>query len=193
MNKKETIYLKNMYSNSCIKLVELFFNGKDNICICSINLGEVNVEYDDEQVSRPLLVSWFDELGFTIVNDLNVEITEKTKVAAVELIHDALNSNSLVRNSDYISERLQLPYDKISRIFSQVTGTTLATYIILLKMEKAKDLLIGNDYTVSEISYIMEYSSVQYFSNQFKKHVGVTISQYKENPQMYRKPIESII
>ena len=174
-------------------LIELFFKDKKDVTITVLDLGEVSAQYDNAKITKMMLLGWFEELGFGIINDPDVEIAEKTKVAAIELIYDSLNSNSLVRNSDYIGERLQLPYDKISRIFSQVTGTTLAKYIILLKMEKAKDLLLGSDYSVSEISYMMEYSSVQYFSNQFKSYVGVTISKFKENPQMYRKPLESIL
>tara|TARA_R110002050_G_scaffold33007_2_gene84463 strand:+ start:51767 stop:52348 length:582 start_codon:yes stop_codon:yes gene_type:complete len=193
MIRKETFYLNNMIGKSCIKLVRLFFSRMANVEILSIDLGEVSLEYEDTEVTKSVLIKWLDELGFTIVLDPNVEIAERTKIAAVELIYESLNSNSLVRNSDYISERLQLPYDKISRVFSQVTGVTLAKYIILLKMEKAKDLLIGNAYTVSEISYMMDYSSVQYFSNQFKHHVGVTISTFKESPQMYRKSLESLL
>lgn len=193
MNIKETVFLKNMHSQSCVKLIDLFFKSKEHVHINSIELGNVKLNYDSKLANRDTIISWFEELGFGAVNDPDVEITEKTKNAAIELIYQALNSNSLVRNSDYISERLQLPYDKISRVFSQVTGITLAKYIILLKMEKAKDLLLGDEYSVSEISYMMEYSSVQYFSNQFKKYVGVTISTFKENPIMYRKHLEDII
>jgi len=182
-----------MFSQSCIKLIELAFKSKKGIKINQIALGEVNLEYDDEFINDDELEQSFKELGFDIVNDPNLEIVEKTKIAAFERIFKAFNTNSLIRNSDYISEKLQLPYDKISRVFSQVTGTQLEKYIILLKMEKAKEMLSSNEYNVSEIAYLMEYSSVQYFSNQFKKNVGVTISKFKEAPHLYRKSIESII
>ena len=182
-----------MFSNSCIKLIELDFNSKKGVTLNNISLGEVSLEYDDTVVSKNQIANWFKDLGFDLIIDPNVEIVEKTKIAAIELIYKSFNANSLIRNSEYISEKLQLPYDKISRVFSQVTGTKLEKYIILLKLEKAKDLLLGNEYTVSEIAFMMDYSSVQYFSNQFKKNVGVTISQFKDAPQAYRKPLETII
>ncbi len=193
MNKKETFFLKNMFSQSCIKLIELSFNAQENISIKTIALGEVQLEYNPEIISHNSIQEQFLKLGFATINDPDVEIVEKTKVAAIELIHESLNNNSLVRNSEYISDKVQLPYDRISRVFSKVTGTQLEKVIILLKIEKAKELLIGNEYNVSEIAYMMDYSSVQYFSNQFKKTVGVTISEFKEAPQKYRKTLEEII
>jgi len=193
MNKTETLYLKNMFSNSCIKLIELYFKSIEGVVITDISLGIISYTYNDAAVSNVEIINWLQELGFGVIVDPNVEIVEKTKIAAIELIYKSFNANSLIRNSEYISDKLQLPYDKISRVFSQVTGTKLEKYIILLKLEKAKELLLGNEYSVSEIAFMMDYSSVQYFSNQFKKNVGVTISQFKEAPEMYRKPLESII
>ncbi len=101
-------------------------------------------------------------------------------MAAIELIYFSNNANSLIRNSDYISERVQQPYSKISRVFSYVTATTLEKYLILLKIEKTKELLIHNELSLSEIAYQLGYSSVQYLSNQFKKITGFTVSQYRD-------------
>ncbi len=190
---KETFFLKNMFSNNCAKLIEYVLNEKEGITIISIELGKLIVEYNNTLVSKEQIGFWLDELGFGIIIDPNQEIVEKTKLAAFDLIFKSLNTNSLIRNSDYISEILQLPYDKISRVFSQVTGVKLEKYIILLKIEKIKELLIENEYSLSEIAFIMDYSSVQYFSNQFKNIVGITITKYKENPQKYRRSIDSFI
>ena len=60
-------------------------------------------------------------------------IESQLKIAAIELIHYAYNTNSLIRNSDYLSEKLGQPYGKLSRTFSEQTGTTLERYLILLK------------------------------------------------------------
>jgi len=189
----KVFFLKNMISNSCIKLIHLVCENNDGAKIDRAILGEVKLTFDDTILTEDKIASCFKEIGFEVIVDPNVEIVEKIKIAAIELIYMAFNTNSLIRNSDYISERLQLPYDKISRVFSQVTGVKLEKYIILLKMEKSKEMLSRNEYTVSEIAFLMDYSSVQYFSNQFKKHVGVTISKFKESPNMYRKALESLI
>ena len=189
----KVFFLKNMLSNSCIKLIDLFCASREGVDVDKVVLGEVKLTYDNAVMSIDKITDCFKKIGFDIIVDPNVEIVEKIKIAAIELIYMSFNANSLIRNSDYISDKLQLSYDKISRIFSQVTGVKLEKYIILLKMEKAKEMLYRNEYTVSEIAFMMDYSSVQYFSNQFKKHVGVTISKFKETPEMYRKSLESLI
>ena len=193
MIQKESLFLKNMFSNNCVKLIKCVLDDKEGITILSIDLGMLTIEYNDAIVNKEQITNWLEELGFGIIIDPDQEIVEKTKLAAFDLIFKSLNTSSLIRNSDYISEILQLPYDKISRVFSQVTGVKLEKYIILLKIEKIKEMLIENEYSLSEISFMMDYSSVQYFSNQFKKIVGVTITQYKESPQKYRVSIDSFI
>ncbi len=193
MIHKESHFHTNMISNNCVKLIKCVLDDKEGITILSIDLGILTIEYNDEIVNKEQITNWLEELGFGIIIDPNAEIVEKTKLAAFDLIFKSLNTSSLIRNSDYISEILQLPYDKISRVFSQVTGVKLEKYIILLKIEKIKEMLIENEYSLSEISFMMDYSSVQYFSNQFKKIVGVTITQYKESPQKYRVSIDSFI
>lgn len=190
---EKTFVLKNMSSKSCIKLIELYFGNKEEIQIKKVFLGEATLLYNQEKITEPEIIQQFVQLGFNVINDPDIVITEKIKVAAIELIHFANNTNSLIRNSDYISERVQLPYDKISKIFSKVTNTTLEKYIILLKIEKAKELIINNEITLSEISYTLGYSSVQYLSNQFKKTTGYTVSQYKDLPNHDRIPLENLI
>lgn len=185
--------LQHMSSKSCIKLIELFFAGKEGILVKKVFLGEATLQYDPLIIAETDIPALFSQLGFHVINDPEVEIVEKTKVAAIELIYYANNVNSLIRNSDYISERVQLPYEKISKLFSRVTNSTLEKYIILLKIEKAKELLVKNDFSLSEIAYMLGYSSVHYLSNQFKKVTGYTVSQYKNLPQPERTPLESLL
>lgn len=185
--------LKNMISKSCVKLIELKFAQFEGVLLKQVRMGEVKLEFDPKKISEPQLIAEFRELGFEPLLNHDQVIAEKIKLAAIELIHYASNNNSLIRNSDYISDKVQLPYDKISKIFSKVCGQTLEKYIILLKIEKAKELIMQNELTLSEISYKLGYSSVQYLSNQFKKVTGITVSDFKESPEKYRVAIEELL
>ncbi len=192
MSQRKTLFLKNMFSQSCIRLIQLAFKNHNYIKLESVELGTVKflVLVDLEDV---LLNQLFADLGFEVVQDPDTELVEKAKVAAYEIVFKASNSSSLIRNSDYVSDKLQVPYDKISRVFSKVTGVKFEKYIIMLKMERAKEMMSSREYTVSEIAYIMGYSSVQYFSNQFKKVVGVTVSKFKEQPNAFRVPVNELV
>lgn len=189
----KTFYLRNMLSNSCVKLVEMCFVNSEGIEIKKISLGEVELVYDEENVKVESIEKKFADIGFTVISNQNESIVEKVKIAAIELIFKANNMSSLIRNSEYISDRVQLPYDKLSKVFSTSTGTTLEKYIILLKIERAKELLSGNEYNLSEISYMLGYSSVQYLSNQFRKSTGITVSQFKNGESLERIPLEDLL
>ncbi len=190
---EKTFFLKNMISRSCIKLVEVYFKTQPYITVLQTDLGSVKLRYDHDKITLPEIVSHFQQLNFYEIVDRETILVEQIKAAAIELIHLANNTNSLIRNSDYISERVQQPYNKLSKVFSSVTGITLEKYLILLKIEKAKELLIQDDYSLSEIAYMLGYSSVQYLSNQFKKITGLTVSQFKSLDKHHRIPLEKLI
>lgn len=182
-----------MFSKSCIRLLEVVLSSEKEFKIHKISLGELVVDFDESKTTEKKLITLLKKYGFEPVQNSNDKIVEHTKQAAVELIFYSFNSNSLIRNSDYISQKLQLPYDKIAKIFKKQTKTTLEKYIIALKIEKAKDMIISAEFNVSEIAFMLGYSSVHYLSNQFKKSTGVTISEFKKNPTKYRIAIEDLL
>lgn len=184
--------LKDLISKAGVRLIELYVSQAEGMELHYAHMGEAGVYYDPDKYTEAQIISFFEELGFGILADPEDELVERIRIAAIELIHYAGNVNSLIRNSDYISERLQMPYDKLSRIFSRKKSITLEAYLIKLKIEKAKELIASDKYTLSEISYMLDYSSVQYLSNQFKKVTGVTVSQFKESPNTFRIPIEDL-
>jgi AraC-like DNA-binding protein len=181
-----------MYGLSCIKLIQIYFERFEFIFVKNIKLGCVEFDYDENKTNEKFIEEKLIFLGFKVLEDYDLIVVEKIKTAAIELIYLSNNVNSLIRNSDYISQRLGMTYDKITRVFSKVTGTTLEKYIILLKIEKIKELVVNNEFTLSEIAYMLDYSSVQYLSNQFKKITGITVSEFKDNP-IDRIPVEKLL
>lgn len=184
--------LKDLISKAGVKLIEVFFRHADGIDLHYVHMGEAALYYDPEKYEAQDIISMFGEIGFEVLTDPEDELVERIRIAAIELIRFAGNVNSLIRNSDYISERLEMPYDKLSRVFSKKSGKTLETFLIQLKIEKAKELIMSEKYTLSEISYMLDYSSVQYLSNQFKKVTGITVSQFKDDPGMHLIPLEEL-
>jgi len=182
-----------MVSKSCMRLVELYFANVKGVRLLKVILGKVILDQDEAYVDAKTMVAHFEKIGFVVLLNPDVILVEQIKIAAIELIYFANNANSLIRNSDYISERVQESYSKISRVFSYVTGITLEKYLILLKIEKTKELLLNDELSLSEIAYQLGYSSVQYLSSQFKKTTGYTVSQYKDLEDKPRIPLENLI
>jgi PAS domain S-box-containing protein len=85
-----------------------------------------------------------------------------------------------IKNSVYISKKLDYDYTYLANIFSEVKGITIQQFIIIQKIEKVKEMLLYTDLSIKEIAYDLEYSNVAHLSNQFKKITGFTPSFYKQ-------------
>jgi YesN/AraC family two-component response regulator len=192
LKEKLTLFVKNLYTNSGVKLLQLVLSNMAGVEINYIKLGEISVYYDKLVTTQQIIENKINELEFFIIRDETVIIMEKVKIACIELIYMANNVDSLIKKSNYLSEKLGLPYVKISKLFNDTQPYTLENYIILLKIESVKNMIRTNDYSLSEISYMMNYSSVFYLSNQFKKITGYTVSDFKKNKDLTIKPLEDI-
>ncbi|MCH2449026.1 MAG: AraC family transcriptional regulator [Gracilimonas sp.] len=82
--------------------------------------------------------------------------------------------------SDYISKEVGKDYNYLSDIFSEVKGVTIQQFIIMHKIEKAKELILYDELNITEIAHKLHYSSVAHLSNQFKKVTGLTPSFFKK-------------
>lgn len=174
----KTFYLKSMICNSCIKTITYELN-KKNIQIAKIRLGETTIIFDESNTSDKEIELIFENLGFEVIKESNQILIEQIKVAVIELVHKANNMNSIIRNSDYLVEKLGYSYQYLSSVFSKNESKTLEQFIILHRIEKVKELISYKELSLSEISYTMGYRSVQYLSCQFKTITGVSIRDIK--------------
>jgi AraC-like DNA-binding protein len=87
---------------------------------------------------------------------------------------------------------LNQDYNTLSNLFSEIEGTTIEKYYILQKIERVKELLTYNEKTLSEIAFLLDYSSVAYLSNQFKTVTGLTPTQFKQLKDKNRKVIDDL-
>ena len=190
---RTVIHIKNMITNSCVKLVKIELERTGFIEVLNIELGEAEIQFDAQVFSLDNVNTVLKKSGFEIINHSDKILVEKIKSTVIQFIFYGSNSNSLMRNSDYLSEKLGESYQHLSKVFSEQTGTTLEKYIINIKAERIKELISYDELTLSEIAYQMGYSSVQYLSNQFKSVTGVTVSEYKAAGKHYRKPITDVL
>jgi len=187
----ETYFLKNMVCNCCKILLREKLNAA-KINVVDIKLGEITIHYNPQEVTKSFIINLFSALGFEIIKNRDQIIVEKIKHAVIELVHELNNINSIIRKSDYLVDKLGMNYQYLSKIFSQNEPYTLEKYIILQKTERIKELIDSGELSLSEISYIMDYSSVHHMSAQFKQITGYTLSEYKKSDRSSRKSIDII-
>jgi YesN/AraC family two-component response regulator len=82
---------------------------------------------------------------------------------------------------DTIAEYFTFNKDYFGKVFKQNTNVTFNYFNSLVKMEYAKELIKTGNYKAYEISEILGYSSVDYFTKVFKDITGETPSQYKNH------------
>lgn len=123
------------------------------------------------------LVKEFDVYGITIIENQKSVLVQKTKDVIHEMIYGEEIPN--VKVSVYLSEKLSLSYGYISNLFSDITYTSIENYVILQKIEFAKQLILNNKLSLTEIAFRLNYSSVAHLSTQFKNTTGITPSAFQ--------------
>lgn len=156
-----------------------------------LELGTVEVMDDLTEEQRENLRKMLLMSGLELMDDKKAMLIEKIKNIIVEMVHytDELPK---VNYSDYISEKLGLEYTHISKIFSEVKGITIEQFIIAHKIERVKELLLYDELNLTQISYMMNYSSVSHLSKQFKKVTGLTPSFFKQLKDKKRIALENV-
>ena len=147
--------------------------------IIHLELGEVIISEDLSPDQQKDFGAAIKAYGFELLEDRKAIIIEKIKNIVIEVIHYS-EEPLLVNFSNYLSERLNYEYNYLSNLFSEVKGTTIEHYIIAHKIERAKELLVYNEMTLTEVAEKLHYSSVGHLSNQFKKVTGLTPSFFKK-------------
>lgn len=157
----------------------------------TVDLGVVEIFEDINQQQFAELQANLLRSGLELLDDKRSILIEKIKNLIVEMIHYS-EELPAVNYSDYISEKLGYDYTYLANIFSEVKGTTIQQFIIMHKIEKAKELLIYDELNLTEIAYKLQYSSVAHLSNQFKKITGLTPSFYKKLKEKRKENLEDL-
>lgn len=175
---KMKLYIKYMVSLRCKLLVREELK-KLGVKYVVVDLGVVELLEDISEEQREQLRKNLLKSGLKLLDDQRSILVERVKNVIVEMIHYS-EELPKINYSEFISEELGYNYTYLSNLFSEVKGITLQQYIIIHRIEKAKELILYDELNISEISYRLQYSSVAHFSNQFKKVTGLNPSFFKK-------------
>lgn len=187
-----TLYIKNMVCRRCIKTVNQLIESA-GLHVKAVRLGEVDVEGTVDAQLRKDINQMLQEEGFELLDDKNSKIVEQIKTLVIGEIHYQKGMKKESMNySDFLAKQTGYEYSFLSKLFSGIEGITIEKYIIAQKIERAKELLIYDELTLSEIALRMEYSSSHHLSNQFKQHTGMTPTAFKKGHSRERMHIDHI-
>jgi AraC-like DNA-binding protein len=157
----------------------------------SVELGFIEV---NDKLSESVLEKFRIKLlksGLEVLDDKRSILIEKIKNVIIEMVHYS-DELPKVNFSNYLSEKLHYDYTYLSNLFTEVKGTTIQEYIIMHKIEKAKELIMYNEMSIADIAYTLNYSSAAHFSTQFKKVTGLTPSFFKKLKKQRESDLEDL-
>jgi len=176
----------------CIKVVR---EELENLgyTIKNIKLGEVELSERENEIDLKMIKERLHKEGFELIEDSKSKLVDAVKTEIINVIQKYKEEDlEKIVFSKYLREQLGKDYFTLSSLFSKMEGITIEHFIIMQKIEKAKELLRYGEMTLSEIAYELGYTSVQHLSNQFKKVTGITASQFKKDIDNLRISIDSI-
>ena len=110
-------------------------------------------------------------------NDYNEQRSSSFIVAAKKYVAENYSKNISL---EQVSKIVYMSPTYFSSLFKQNEGMNFSDYIILYRVNKAKELLKENMYNISDVTYQVGYSDPKYFSKLFKKIIGITPSEYRK-------------
>ncbi len=119
-----------------------------------------------------------------IMNDIFHEIIEKKLCRhprEIDYALDYIEYNLKCRLSlDQIAGYMNISPQYFSRYFKKEIGTNFVQYLSTRRIEYAKKEILYSRKTIGEISFELCFNEANYFSKVFRKHTGMTPSEYKE-------------
>ncbi|MEM6298217.1 MAG: helix-turn-helix transcriptional regulator [Bacteroidota bacterium] len=166
----------------------LHLSDKEKVTITSV-IEKIVEEYEAniDEFSQDVLVANIDLLLSYIQRYYSRQfITRKTQNSDVLMRFESLMREyfgTKLKNGlplvSYFAEQLNLSASYLSDLLKKETGKTAQEHIHYQIIEKAKNLLLNSNATVSEISYDLGFEYPQYFSKIFKKKTGVSPLEFR--------------
>lgn len=184
------IFIQNMVSLRCKLLVKSELE-KLRLHYRYVDLGEVDLVKPIIESKKIKLKVALAKSGLLLMDDSKAILVEKIINIVVEMVHytdDPLK----VKFSCLLEEKLGKSYHKLAELFSKTKGITIEHFIKLHKVERIKELIIYDELNITEIAFLMHYSSVAHLSTQFKQVTGLTPTFFKNLTKRRRINLEDL-
>lgn len=162
-----------------------------NLTPIKVELGEIETKEEVSDAKKLQLNDKINKVGLALLEKKQGILIEKIRKVVIDYVyHDDEKSN--IKFSVLLSEELKYNYGYLANFFSEVEATTIEQYMIALKIERIKELIIFGEDSLSDIAHKLHYSSVAHLSSQFKKVTGLTPTHFKKLKVKRRISIQNI-
>jgi AraC-like DNA-binding protein len=166
---------------------------RESIPFHKVIFGEIHLPKELSEIQKSQLSINLNKIGFEIIDNQTTGLIEKIKQLVIKRARNEIDrKETKIKLSRYIADKVNHEYTYVSSLFSSVEGRTIENYFIEQRIEKAKELLVYKQLTLSQIAFELEYSSVAHLSTQFKKITGLTPTYFREMGALKRKAVDNI-
>jgi AraC family transcriptional regulator len=186
------LLVKNMVCHRCVLSVQSILK-ELTIPYQQVVFGEIHLPGAISDRQKEQLKKKLESVGFELIDSHLTGLIEKIKKLLIQKARNEVETKeSKLTLSAYLASKTPYEYTYLSSLFSSVEGRTIENYFIEQRIEKAKEMMIYGDKTLSQIAYELDYSSSAHLSAQFKKVTGLTPSYFKEVGNRKRKGIDNV-
>ena len=157
----------------------------------NVQVGQVFVKNDIAGKQFEIVEQNLNGAGFEIIKSHTLQLVEQIKTIIIDYVYNTPVDKS-VNFSTLLTSEMNLDYNYLSNLFPSVENTTIEHYLINIKIERVKELLVYDEKTLSEIAWEMGYSSIAHLSGQFEKITGFTPTYFKNLGEQKRKSIDNV-
>lgn len=186
------LHIKNMCCDRCVEVIMKLLKAT-KYKVISLTLGELVLKGKISNQDRYNIEQRLKDKGFSFTETYNEKMVSQVKALLLQYRDKLCVNDEPGKLSAFISGGMQISFSHISRIFSQLEGVTIEKYLLLLRMERAKELLIQTELSASEIGDRLGYSSPQSFTTQFGKETGKTPGEYRLDPAPARIHLDKLV
>ena len=160
------------------------------ICANLLKILFLGLPGEDEQlianVEQLYTYSSFQDIEFLleqVLKKLEEKMTvEESPNHVISIVEQYIRRHYMEGLSlDILADKVYLTPHYLSSIFSQEKGIGINRYIKNVRMEKARELLLGTNMKISDICRMVGYSNLSYFCKAFRNEYGITPEKYREH------------
>jgi len=162
-------------------LVQALRNGADDYIRKPFLAEELQVRVENLLESRHLLKEKYLR---TVLKDEKNEMNNNKNVDFLRHVTDIIyrEMNNPEFSSKKLAQELAISTSQLNKKLNATTGYPSSTYILHVKLMHAKKILASKNKSIGEVASECGVYDVNYFSRIFKKHTGVTPTQYQRLP-----------
>ncbi|MEG0616884.1 MAG: helix-turn-helix domain-containing protein [Oscillospiraceae bacterium] len=128
--------------------------------------------------TRDAALVWLRELSSQIIKCLEQVTSAKSDIVekAKQYVHENADKRIMLQD---VANYVNISPSYLSALFKKEYKANFIDYINQTKMERACELIREGKYRIYEISYMLSFENAYYFTKVFKRHTGLTPTEYQ--------------